>query len=218
MYEHKQDWHSALSVARQYHPESVNKVFLNQAKFYLERRDLAKAEPAFIQAKEPEKAINMYREARMYGEALRVAQKHRPDLIPKLGDQPPSSVENETPEQILNSAKIWEEGRDFHKAIDRYLEITENMLPPDHLVQVWTNCFNLAMDYAKDRVSHVVPLLAGRMIKIQKFDQAAQMFEEANFFEQAIEAYIQNKNWQRALDCARQVRPVELQNKIVFQI
>jgi intraflagellar transport protein 172 len=29
MYEHKQDWHSALQVARQYHPESVTKVFLN---------------------------------------------------------------------------------------------------------------------------------------------------------------------------------------------
>ena len=60
MYEHKQDWHSALSVARQYHPESVNKVFLNQAKFYLERRDFAKSEQAYINAKEPEKAINMY--------------------------------------------------------------------------------------------------------------------------------------------------------------
>jgi intraflagellar transport protein 172 len=29
MYEHKQDWHNALQVARQYHPESVTKVFLN---------------------------------------------------------------------------------------------------------------------------------------------------------------------------------------------
>ena len=29
MYEHKQDWHSALSVARQFHPESVGKVFIN---------------------------------------------------------------------------------------------------------------------------------------------------------------------------------------------
>jgi len=45
MYEHKGDWHSALSVARQFAPESVNKVFLNQAKFFLEkRRDYAKAE------------------------------------------------------------------------------------------------------------------------------------------------------------------------------
>lgn len=60
MYEHKQDWHSALQVARQYHPESVTKVFLNQAKFQLERRDFGKAEQCFINAKEPEKAINMY--------------------------------------------------------------------------------------------------------------------------------------------------------------
>ena len=60
MYEHKQDWHSALQVARQYHPESVNKVFLNQAKFYFERRDFGKAEQCYINAKEPEKAIKMY--------------------------------------------------------------------------------------------------------------------------------------------------------------
>jgi len=86
MYEHKQDWHSALSVARQYHPESVNKVFLNQAKFYLERRDFAKAEQAYINAKEPEKAINMYQEARMYGEALRVANKHAPHLVHQINE------------------------------------------------------------------------------------------------------------------------------------
>jgi len=86
MYEHKQDWHSALSVARQYHPESVNKVFLNQAKFYLERRDFAKAEQAYINAKEPEKAINMYQEARMYGEALRVANKHAPHLVHSINE------------------------------------------------------------------------------------------------------------------------------------
>jgi intraflagellar transport protein 172 len=86
MYEHKQDWHSALQVARQYLPESVNKVFLSQAKFYFERGDLAKAEPAFIQAKEPEKAINMYQEARMYGEALRVAQKHAPHLVSQINE------------------------------------------------------------------------------------------------------------------------------------
>ena len=80
MYEHRQDWHSALQVARQFHPESVGRVFLNQAKFYLERRDFGKAEQCYINAKEPEHAINMYKEARMYSEALRVAQKHAPHL------------------------------------------------------------------------------------------------------------------------------------------
>jgi len=56
---------------------------LNQAKFHLDgRRDFAKAEQAFINAKEPEKAINVYQEARMYSEALRVANKHAPHLVP----------------------------------------------------------------------------------------------------------------------------------------
>jgi intraflagellar transport protein 172 len=54
---------------------------MNQAKFHFERRDYGKAEQCYINAKEPEKAINMYQEARMYGEALRVANKHAPHLV-----------------------------------------------------------------------------------------------------------------------------------------
>lgn len=86
MYEHKQDWHSALQVARQYHPESVNKVFQNQAKFHLERRDYGKAEQCYLNAKDPEAAIRMYKEARMIGESIRVATKHAPHLLQNLND------------------------------------------------------------------------------------------------------------------------------------
>lgn len=46
---------------------------MNQALFYLERRDYGKAEQCYINAKEPEKAIGMYKDAKMYSEALRVA-------------------------------------------------------------------------------------------------------------------------------------------------
>jgi pentatricopeptide repeat protein len=61
----------------------VNEVFLNQAKFYLERNhDYAKAEQAFINAKEPDKAISMYQEAKEFGHALRVANRHAPHLVP----------------------------------------------------------------------------------------------------------------------------------------
>ena len=31
----------------------------------------------------------------------------------------------QAPEDILRAAKMWEEAKDYHKAIDRYLEITE---------------------------------------------------------------------------------------------
>jgi intraflagellar transport protein 172 len=81
MYEHKQDWHSALQVARQFHPESVPKVFINQAKFLLERGDFGKAEQCYLNAKEPEEAIRMYLGKKLYGEALRVAEKHAPHMV-----------------------------------------------------------------------------------------------------------------------------------------
>jgi hypothetical protein len=61
---------------------------------------------------------------------------------------------------------MWEESRDYHKAIDRYLEITETMLDPNHLEEIWNNCFNLAMNYAKDRVQDVVLTLGQRMLAI----------------------------------------------------
>jgi len=41
----------------------VTKVFLNQADFYLKRSDYGKAEQCYINAKDPEKAINMYKDA-----------------------------------------------------------------------------------------------------------------------------------------------------------
>lgn len=195
-------------------------MFLNQAKFYLERRDFAKAEQAYINAKEPEKAINMYQEARMYGEALRVANKHAPHLVHQINEHYSRgpAVQNQSPEEILNSAKMWEESRDYHKAIDRYLEITETMLNPDHLEEIWNNCFNLAMNFAKDRVQDVVLVLGQRMLKINKFDSAAEIYEAVGYFEKAIEAYMQCQKWDRAFECAQQVRPQEVQSMLVNKI
>jgi hypothetical protein len=85
---------------------------------------------------------------------------------------------------------MWEESRDYHKAIDRYLEITENMFSPENLEEIWNGCFNVAMSYAKDRVQDVVLVLGPRLLKINKFDSAAEIFEAVGYFEKAIDAYI----------------------------
>lgn len=85
---------------------------------------------------------------------------------------------------------MWEESRDYSKAIDRYLEINETMLQPDHLEEIWNNCFNLAMNFAKDRVQDVVLTVGPRMMKINKFDSAADIYEAVGYFEKAIEAYM----------------------------
>lgn len=84
MYEHQSDWHSALQVARQYHPDSVPQVAMNQGKHYLERKDYQKAESCFINARQPDVAIRMYLEAMMYNDAHRVASKHAPHLADEI--------------------------------------------------------------------------------------------------------------------------------------
>lgn len=88
---------------------------MNQAKFYFERRDFGKAEQCFINAKEPERAINMYQEARMYGEALRVANKHAPHLVQSINENysrgPQASQQSGA--EILSSAKMFEDSRNY---------------------------------------------------------------------------------------------------------
>lgn len=69
----------------------------------------------------------MYQEARMYGEALRVANKHAPHLVNQINENfsRGPAVAQQSGAEILSSAKNWEDNRDYQKAISRYLEITE---------------------------------------------------------------------------------------------
>lgn len=48
---------------------------------FQQKSDFNKAEQCYLAAKEPEKAIQMYQENQMFGEAMRVAQKHAPHLV-----------------------------------------------------------------------------------------------------------------------------------------
>jgi len=95
----------------------------------------------------------------MFGEALRVANKHAPHLVHQINENLSNGPQqaNQSASEILNSAKMWEESRDYAKAIDRYLEITEqHFTSKEQLEEIWINCFNLAMNYQKDKVQEVV--------------------------------------------------------------
>ena len=79
---------------------------------------------------------------------------------------------------------MWEEQRDYQKAINRYLEITESHFQnPDHLEDIWNNAFNLAMTYCKDRVQEVAAIIGKRLMIIQKFESAGDILEAVGFYE-----------------------------------
>lgn len=42
------------------------------------------------------------------------------------------------------------------------------------------------MAYAKDRVQEVVAIVGERLIKIEKFGEAAEIYESVGYFERAI--------------------------------
>ena len=154
----------------------------------------------------------------MFGEALRVAQKHAPHLVDQINDNYSRGgrAAAQSGQEILNSAKIWEEQHEYGKAIDRYMEITEaHFQNKDQLEEIWNNAFNLAMSFAKDKLNDYVPILGQRLFNIKKFESAAEIFESVLMYDKAIDAYLEVKKWDRAMDCAQQVRPMEMQQVFV---
>lgn len=131
MFEVQYDFHSALQIARQYEPQSVQAIFINQANYFKERRDYQKAEIAYVSAKKPEFAIQLYMDMHQFGEALRVAKKHAPHLVNEINAKAMQQKQTGglSGDDLLNSAKIYEESRDFRKAIDTYLEIQPEHFP-----------------------------------------------------------------------------------------
>ena len=155
----------------------------------------------------------MYLDGKLYAEALRVANKHVPHMVHKINEiySRGGTTSGQTGEEILNSAKMWEQSRDYQKAVDRYLEITDQHFQnPDHLEQLWMSAFNIAMQYAKDRIQEVVPIVGSRLMSIQRYESAGEVFESVGYFEKAVEAFTKAQKWDTALNCASQVRPIEV--------
>lgn len=104
----------------------------------------------------------MYKDAQIFGEALRVAQKHAPHLVHSINESYSRGpmVQSQSGQEILSSAKMFEDARNYQKAIDRYLEITEQHFQnKEMLEEIYNNCFNLAMRYDKGRANEVAHIL-----------------------------------------------------------
>lgn len=163
----------------------------------------------------------MYLDAKLYGEALRVANKHVPHMVHKINEiySRGGAQANQSGEEIVRSAKMWEDSRDYQKAIDRYLEITDQHFPsPEYLEEQWMNAFNIAMTYAKDRIQEVVPIVGTRLMGIQRWESAGEVFDSVGYYDKAVEAFTRAQKWDRALNCASQVRPIELQHTLIDKI
>eukprot|EP00798_Chlamydomonas_sp_ICE-L_P014195 gene14195-20165_t len=84
MYIHTQDWDAGMRVAEQYDPASVSDVLIAQARSATERQQYQVAESMYLQAKRPELALKMYRDIRLWHDALRLAEDYLPSKVQEI--------------------------------------------------------------------------------------------------------------------------------------
>lgn len=79
-----------------------------------------------------------------------------------------------TGEDLFNSAKLWEENRNWTRAIETYLEIKrENYQDITLLEEAWERAVHLAINYDKSRCVEVVKIVGIRLREIGRFESAA---------------------------------------------
>ena len=147
----------------------------------------------------------------MYGEALRVAKKHAPHLVHQINDdfsKDGGPRAGGSYDEIYKSAKMWEDNRDYSKAIDGYLEITKaNCNDNRFLADVWERAANLAMNYDKERVRDIVEEVGRRLYDIEKYDSAADVYERIGDYQKAIEIFLTGEQYDKARQVAGSVNP-----------
>lgn len=79
-----QDWDAAMRIAEQYDPAAVSEVHVAHARAAAERKQFQSAESLYLQAKRPELALKMFREQRMWHDAMRIAEDYLPGKVAEI--------------------------------------------------------------------------------------------------------------------------------------
>lgn len=213
MYQHQQDFHSALRICRQYAPNIQGDILSSQAKYHFERGEYQRAEQCFLAAKNPESAVEMYIMAKMRSDALRVAKDHAPHMVNRIIS--PSSNEPTSPEDIRQSARIMEQNRDYIRAIDTYLSITQEMSSNyDLLEEVWERAVQIAMVNDKERLQQIIMLVGKRLVALKRYDAAADMYAGIGHYEEAVRCFIIAEDFDKARDIVQSIQHTEIANKL----
>ena len=211
MYESQYDFQSALRVARQHDPQYVPKIYFNQGNYYLERRELNKAETCFVNAKQPEVMINAYRKMKMIKEAITFAKKHIPAIVEDLvRSMIPDEQTNVNGQEMLDNARYCEDAKDYFKAVDIYLDINENHFDsPDKLEEIWMKAVQVANAFLKGNSNDVILAVIEKLKRIGKFKRAANLYENLGKLKEAVDCYINGDFIEMAHNLVNSIKDME---------
>ncbi|KAJ8275180.1 hypothetical protein COCON_G00098050 [Conger conger] len=209
MYFHNQDWSSAQRVAETHDPDSVPDVLLGQAKACFDQKDFQKAEAFLLRAQRPELAVKYYKEAEMWSDAIRICKEYVPNKLGALQDEYEREAKKGSRgvEGIVEQAREWEQSGEYARAVECYLKVKDTSNVP-LLEKCWMKAADLAIKFlSQERAAEVVQTVGPRLVQLRKHSAAAELYINLDLIKEAIDAFIQGEEWNKAKRVAKELDP-----------
>ncbi|XP_060165824.1 intraflagellar transport protein 172 homolog isoform X5 [Globicephala melas] len=210
MFVHNQDWEAAQRVAEAHDPDSVAEVLVGQARGALEEKDFQKAEGLLLRAQRPGLALNYYKEAGLWSDALRICKDYMPGQLEALQEEYEREATKKGArgmEGLVEQARQWEQAGEYSRAVDCYLKVRD--AGSSSLVEkCWMKAAELSIKFLPPQRSlEVVRAVGPQLIGIGKHSAAAELYLNLDLVKEAIDAFIEGEEWNKAKRVAKELDP-----------
>ncbi|XP_078506239.1 intraflagellar transport protein 172 homolog [Lissotriton helveticus] len=210
MYVHNQDWDAAQRVAEAHDPDSVADVLVGQARFSFDQKEFQKAEAFLLRAQRPEIAVKYYKEAGMWSDAIRICKEYIPGKLEHLQDEYEREVTKKGTrgmEGMVEQAREWEQAGEYSRAVDCYLKV-KDLDNVNLMEKCWMKATELAIKFlSPSRSLEVINVVGPQLIAIRKHSAAAELFLNLDLIKEAIDAFIEGEEWNKAKRVAKELDP-----------
>ena len=206
MYVHQQDWDSAMRVAEANDPTAVSDILVAQGNLARENQNFSAAEAIYLRAKRPEDVLKMYKAARQWDDAMRIAEDYLPSKVNEVHTEMATSVSGAGAatgvDGVLQRAKMMERSRDWGRAIDTYLDVTADMGGLDQAQRAWEAAVKVAADHLPHRSQEVVSTVSGRLVEGRRHQAAADLHLSIGDASGAVKVFLRAQMIDRARSAA----------------
>uniref|UniRef100_A0A2K6MV73 Intraflagellar transport protein 172 homolog n=1 Tax=Rhinopithecus bieti TaxID=61621 RepID=A0A2K6MV73_RHIBE len=210
MFVHNQDWEAAQRVAEAHDPDSVAEVLVGQARGALEEKDFQKAEGLLLRAQRPGLALNYYKEAGLWSDALRICKDYVPSQLEALQEEYEREATKKGArgvEGLVEQARHWEQAEEYSHAVDCYLKVRDSG-NSGLAEKCWMKAAELSIKFLPPQRSMEVVLAVGpQLIGIGKHSAAAELYLNLDLVKEAIDAFIEGEEWNKAKRVAKELDP-----------
>ncbi|KAI2522819.1 intraflagellar transport 172 [Homo sapiens] len=210
MFVHNQDWEAAQRVAEAHDPDSVAEVLVGQARGALEEKDFQKAEGLLLRAQRPGLALNYYKEAGLWSDALRICKDYVPSQLEALQEEYEREATKKGArgvEGFVEQARHWEQAGEYSRAVDCYLKVRDSG-NSGLAEKCWMKAAELSIKFLPPQRNMEVVLAVGpQLIGIGKHSAAAELYLNLDLVKEAIDAFIEGEEWNKAKRVAKELDP-----------